>query len=134
MSNRPVSQTGPLPILAAAQAAVSGNGSGHPNGNGKRRPSAAARIEAALMQVREASAAAAAAIAAGEASADSLRSLYENRLVAALDAEDLGRGLTGDDLRAVLHLVRRLDGVPSLPARDPGAALGSGSGPQAMLP
>lgn len=131
MTSRPT-PTGPLPILAAAQAAVSGNG--HPNGNGKRRPSAAARIEAALMQAREASAAAAAAIAAGEASADSLRSLYDNRLIAALDNGDHGRNLTDDDLRAVLHLVRRLDGVPSPPARDPGATLGSGSGPQAMLP
>ena len=98
-------------IAAEAEIAARRNG----NGNG-RRPPAAARIEAA----------GAAMAAAGAA----LGELFANRLIACLDAEGLGAGLSDGDLSAVLTVIRSLESAapPPLPRRDPGA-----TGPQAAV-
>ena len=89
------------------------------NSNG-RRPSARSRIEAAAAANAAAAEASAAANAAAEAVAHAMGELYANPLIARLDAEGLGSELTGDDLQAILHLVRSLEARAPLPQRHAG--------------
>jgi hypothetical protein len=97
--------------------------------NGRRSRS---RLEAAQEAAAAAARAAEAAAVAAETAAAEMREARANPLVAALDAESLGAGLSDGDREAILHMVRSLESrpVPPLPQRQPN---GTGAQPAVRL-